>query len=86
MKYAITLLVLVSSTSYAIEPITLVSGALGIISSLYTLTKDEDVKTPTIQVMKEEIPVGYHYENVVDVSCNCVKRILVANVTTEYPF
>lgn len=87
MKYAIILLLTVSSTTYAMEPLTLISGTLSILTSVYTLTKDEKTVKTNIETPKqEEIPVGYHYENVVDVSCNCVKRVLVANVTTEYPF
>lgn len=87
MKYLIILLLTVSSTTYAMEPLTLISGTLSILTSVYTLSKEEKVVQSNLQVPnQEEMPVGYHYENIVDTSCNCIKRVLVANVTTEYPF
>lgn len=75
---------LVSSSVHAIEPFSLISGTLSIISSIYTLSK-EDTK-PIIPNKEDEVPIGYHYENIVDDSCKCIKKSLVANLTKDYPF
>lgn len=86
MKYIIALLItLVSIPSHA-DPLSIISGTLSIASSLHTLLKDEKVDKPEEQKSEKEAPLGYHFENTFDVNCQCVKRLIVANRTTDYPF
>lgn len=85
MKYIIALLItLVSIPSHA-DPLSIISGTLSIASSLHTLLKDKKEEKPQAKV-EESAPLGYHFENIVDVDCQCVKKIMVANRSSDYPF
>ena len=81
MKKLIMFMCFVSCSVNA-EPITVV-GALSIASSLYTLS-NVLVKQEEKEKQKEDnILTNYHFENIYDENCNCIKKIIVKSINEE---